>query len=76
MDYSSSHLEAIDQATSEPARLPRSTAEVIQIIARRPRRAPTPDQPFRHAHLVYDEPQPEGARTLRVRIPRTDPEAR
>ena len=38
--------------------------------------APTPDQPFRHAHLVYDEPQPEGARTLRVRIPRTDPEAR
>ena len=37
---------------------------------------PTPDQPFRHAHLVYDEPQPEGARTLRVRIPRTDPEAR
>ena len=38
--------------------------------------APTPDQPFRHAHLVYDEPQPEGARTLRVRIPRTDSEAR
>ena len=38
--------------------------------------APTPDQSFRHAHLVYDEPQPEGARTLRVRIPRTDPEAR
>ena len=40
------------------------------------RMAQAPDQPFRHAHLVYDEPQPEGARTLRVRIPRTDPEAR
>ena len=38
--------------------------------------APTPDQSFRHAHLVYDEPQPEGARALCVRIPRTDPEAR
>ena len=56
--------------TSPPSTLIAGAVSVSAILAGRA------DQPFRHAHLVYDEPQPEGARTLRVRIPRTDSEAR
>ena len=70
--------------SSVPGGNPRFSPKISEVKAtdqQRPAQAPevhapTPDQPFRHAHLVYDEPQPEGARTLRVRIPRTDPEAR
>ena len=42
MDYQLSHAEAIDQATNEPTKLPRSHAEVIRIIVRCPRRSASP----------------------------------